>query len=149
MRPAPAFDATEGRLRLPDDGLYEAWLAGSVRGSATLLVDGREVGETRHELESDADFIPLGRAHLDKGVHETRLELGGADLHPGSGGVSSGEADPLLFTPAGALGSLSSCRPSGRDASVVGAETALRRSARIDKLVDEAPGRTGRPHWRN
>lgn len=99
-RHAPVYDASDGTLDLPRAGRYTAWIEGSVRGDAELWVDGRRVGEARHQLENDGGFIELGQAQLGAGAHEVELRLGGADLHPGSGGFPRPETDPLLFAPA-------------------------------------------------
>jgi hypothetical protein len=103
-RHAPIYDATQGTLRVPRAGEYEAWLGGSVRGAVRLNVDGREAGEARAQLENDGGFVELGRLHLDKGSHRVRLRLGGPDLHPGSGGIPRPATGPLLFTPVGPAG---------------------------------------------
>jgi len=100
-RHAPVYDATEGPFEVPRPGDYTAWLGGSVRGSVELLVDGRKVGEARHELEEEGSFIELGQIHLGAGAHNAELRFGGADLHPGSGGFPRPPTGPLLFTPAG------------------------------------------------
>ena len=84
---------------MPRSGTYTAWLGGSVRGSVELFVDGRKIGEARHELEEEGSFIELGQAHLDAGPHKAELRFGGADLHPGSGGFPRPETGPLLFAP--------------------------------------------------
>lgn len=99
-RHAPVYDATDGDLTVPRTGEYEAWLGGSVRGSATVYVDGQRVGEARQQLETDGGFIPLGETHLTKGSHEVELRIGGADLSPGSGGFPRPKTGPLLFSPA-------------------------------------------------
>jgi len=99
---APVYDATDGLLRVPRAGRYEAWLKGSARGSVELLVDGEQVGEARQELNNDGGFINLGEARLARGAHEARLRFGGADLHPGSGGFPRPATGPLLFSPAAA-----------------------------------------------
>lgn len=100
-RHAPLYDATSGALQLPRGGDYTAWLKGSVRGSVELFVDGEKIGEARHDLENDRGFIELGQARLSKGAHHVELHLGGADLHPGSGGFPRPEVGPLLFVPSG------------------------------------------------
>jgi hypothetical protein len=100
-RHAPVYDATEGPFEVPRAGRYTAWLGGSVRGSIELFVDGRKVGDARHELEAEGSFIELGQAQLSAGHHEAELRFGGADLHPGSGGFPRPPTGPLLFAPAG------------------------------------------------
>lgn len=99
---APVYDATDGLLRVPRDGRYEAWLKGSVRGSVELLVDGEKIGEVRQQLNNDGDFLHMGEARLAKGTHEAELRFGGADLHPGSGGFPRPQTGPLLFSPVAA-----------------------------------------------
>lgn len=90
-------DATEGPFSVPGAGSYAAWLGGSVRGSVVLRVDGREFGRTRHELENEGGFVPLGEGRLAPGPHDARLSFGGADLHPGSGGFPRPTTGPLLL----------------------------------------------------
>jgi hypothetical protein len=95
---APAYDATDGILHVPVSARYAAWLGGSVRGGVTLFVDGKEIGEARHQLEEDGGFVELGQTRLDRGSHRVELRFGGADLHPGSGGFPRPEIGPLLFS---------------------------------------------------
>ncbi|HEX2096983.1 MAG TPA: hypothetical protein VHF50_06400 [Solirubrobacterales bacterium] len=99
-RHAPIYDATSGDFSVPDDGTYEAWLMGSVRGAVDLYVDEERVGGARHSLQNHGGFVPLGEVELSRGNHGVHLDFGGADLHPGSGGFPRPEAGPLLFTPA-------------------------------------------------
>jgi hypothetical protein len=98
-RHAPVYAADEGVFQAPASARYGAWLGSSVRGSVTLLVDGRAIGEARHRLEEDGGFIPLGQVRLSTGPHPVELRFGGADLHPGSGGFPRPETGPLLFSP--------------------------------------------------
>ena len=83
----------EAKVRVRAGGEWKAWLGGSVRGEVELLVDGERVGDARHSLNNAGQFIGLGSASLEPGVHEVTLRYGGADLHPGSGG------QPLPFGP--------------------------------------------------
>lgn len=99
-RHAPVYGATDGPFEVPRTGRYTAWLKGSVRGSVTLYVDGRKIGEARHRIENEGAFIELGTADLAVGPHEAELRFGGADLHPGSGGFPRPRTGPLLFSPA-------------------------------------------------
>lgn len=103
-RHAPVYDATDGSLEVPRPGRYSAWLEGSVRGNVELLVDGRKVGEARHDLQNEGGFIELGTASLATGPHRVKLHFGGADLHPGSGRFPRPQTGPLLFAPAGEEG---------------------------------------------
>jgi hypothetical protein len=70
-------------------GRYEVWLGGSVRPAVDLTVDGRPVGEVRHQLNNEGEYVLLGRAPLRAGRHSLAIRFHGADLHPGSGGVPS------------------------------------------------------------
>lgn len=96
-RHAPVLDATSGSLRVPRAGVYEAWLMGSVRGAVDLYLDDQLVGSARHVLSNDGGFVPLGEVELSRATYRARLDFGGADLHPGSGGFPRPEAGPLLF----------------------------------------------------
>ena len=100
-RHAPVLDATDGSLRVPRAGEYEAWLLGSVRGAVDLYLNGSLAGGARHSLQNNGGFVSLGEVELDRGGYDVRLEFGGADLHPGSGGFPRPETGPLLFAPAG------------------------------------------------
>jgi hypothetical protein len=115
-RHAPFYNATSGSFEVPRAGRYVAWLAGSVRGSVSLEIDGREVGAARHVLSEVGGFIELGETRLAAGRHSAALHFGGADLHPGSGGFPRPEAGPLLLAPAGdEAGSLVSVMPSAAE----------------------------------
>jgi hypothetical protein len=99
-RHAPLYYASDGNLDVPSAGEYAGWLKGSARGEIELLVDGREVGAVRQEINNDGGYIHLGQIHLGPGHHEAELRFGGADLHPGSGGFPRPETGPLVFVPA-------------------------------------------------
>lgn len=62
----------------------EAWVAGSLRGTAALLVDGEPVAERRHRLNNEGLYTSFGMLDPPAGEHRVRVERGGADLHPGS-----------------------------------------------------------------
>jgi len=100
-RHAPVYNATDGNLEVPSAGDYTAWLKGSVRGADELLVDGRKVGEARHEINNEGGYIYMGETKLTAGAHKAELRFGGADLHPGSGGFPRPEVGPLLLAPVG------------------------------------------------
>ena len=72
--------------RVPGAGEYEAWLLGSVRPQVELTIDGEPAGSVRHELNNEGQYVHLGSASLEPGVHEVEVRFGAADLHPGSGG---------------------------------------------------------------
>ena len=84
----------------------EVWLRGSVRGLGTLELDGEVVATRRHELSGDGLYTSFGELDpVHGGRHELRIELGGADLHPGSAPVPAVPAPILLRSepPADAL----------------------------------------------
>jgi hypothetical protein len=87
----------DASVRAPRRGDYAVWLRGSVRPEVDLLVDGRPVGEVRHELNNAGEYVLLGRALLGAGRHRVTMRFGGADLHPGSGGPSS-PIGPLVLS---------------------------------------------------
>jgi hypothetical protein len=87
--------AADARVRRT--GEYEIWLGGSVRPAAELRVDGEAAGSVRHELNNLGQYVRLGSARLRPGTHRIEVEIGDADLHPGSGGVA-GRVGPLALT---------------------------------------------------
>jgi hypothetical protein len=84
-------------FRIPSAGAYEAWLLGSVRPEVELTIDGEAAGTVRHELNNEGQYVRLGAAELDAGVHEAAVRFAGADLHPGSGGRAV-PVGPLSFS---------------------------------------------------
>jgi len=96
-RHAPVLNATDGTLRVPRAGDYEAWLGGSLPTEVELFVDGERFGAARHVLNNEGGFISLGEGRLEAGAHQVELRFGGPDLHPGSGGFP--ETGSLLFAP--------------------------------------------------
>ncbi len=76
---------------------YEIWLGGSLRPDVELLVDGESAGEVRHQLNNRGQYVRLGAAELGRGSHEIEVRIGGADLHPGSGG-DAGAVGPLVLS---------------------------------------------------
>jgi hypothetical protein len=82
---------------VPGSGLREVWLGGSIRPSATLLIDEEAVGEVRQQLNTPGNYIDFGPVRLRRGSHVFAVRLGGADLHPGSAG-SDGPLGPLSIS---------------------------------------------------
>ena len=78
-------------------GDYEAWLGGSVRPRVELLVNGERVGEVRHELNNQGQYVRLGEARLASGTHRVEMRFAGADLRPGSGGRGT-PVGPLVLS---------------------------------------------------
>lgn len=86
--------ALEARVR--SSGLHEIWLGGSIRPSATLLVDEGRAAEVRQQLNTPGNYIDFGLVPLRRGRRIIAVQLGGADLHPGSAG-SDGPLGPLVI----------------------------------------------------
>jgi hypothetical protein len=96
--PVPTGPGTiEALVRVDRAAEYEIWLGGSLRPAAELLVDGHPAGEVRHQLNNFGQYMRLGTATLAPGSHRIELRIGGADLHPGSGG-SAGAIGPLVLS---------------------------------------------------
>jgi hypothetical protein len=84
----PVFlDGTSGEIDV-EGGAYAVWLEGSIRGEATLTIDGEEVATVRHLLNNEGLYAELGEADLSAGEHEISVDVGGGDLSPGSGGTA-------------------------------------------------------------
>jgi hypothetical protein len=86
-------------LSVPKNGRYELWVGGSVRGELIALVDGRRVGQVRHQLNHAGQYTSLGQVELTAGSHtlESRHRL--SRFRPGEGG-EAWATGPLLVTPA-------------------------------------------------
>ncbi|MFI5025177.1 MAG: hypothetical protein ACHQCI_00285 [Solirubrobacterales bacterium] len=91
-------DHREGTIEVGQPGPYSVWILGSVRGSARAVADGEATPEVRHQLNHEGGYVYLGHLDLDAGESHVRVELGGADLHPGSGGPR-GLLGPLALVP--------------------------------------------------
>jgi hypothetical protein len=76
-----------GNVHVPGTDTYRVWVQGSFRSRLQVYVDGKLVGDERHELNySRSQFEPLGQVSLTGGSHEVKIHYGGPDLHPGSDG---------------------------------------------------------------
>jgi hypothetical protein len=69
---------------VPGSGTYEIWLGGSLRPSATLSVDGKELSTLRQQLNPPGTYLDFGQIPLRRGRHRLAVAIGGPDLHPGS-----------------------------------------------------------------
>jgi hypothetical protein len=49
-------------------------------------VDGERLGAVRGRLSNRGGWVLLGSVRLAPGTHRIEVEVGGADLHPGSSG---------------------------------------------------------------
>jgi hypothetical protein len=97
----PPVVGPPGALRATMDveraGEYSAWVGGSIRPDSRLLIDGEPVGEMRHELNNQGGYVGFGTVALEARTHDVALEVGGADLHPGSAG-GAGPSGPLVLS---------------------------------------------------
>jgi hypothetical protein len=91
----------EARVNVRDRADYEIWLGGSLAPKVELVVDDEPAGEVRGELNNIGQYVRLGSGELEPGVHRVEVTIGGADLHPGSGG-SGGAIGPLVLSSADA-----------------------------------------------
>lgn len=93
-----AAGVARAEISIPEDGLYQAWLGGTVRSLISISVDGDAIGSRRHLLNNFGQYIPLGAATFAAGPHAVDLEYSGSDLHPGSGGLGD-PIGPLVLSP--------------------------------------------------
>jgi hypothetical protein len=82
---------------LPVGGLYGAWVGSEFRGRVGLSVDEQGIGAARHQLKPE-QFTILDERRLPAGRHAVRLDYGGPDLRPGSGGRPWFGLGPLVFS---------------------------------------------------
>jgi hypothetical protein len=85
------------RVSVPRRADYGVWVMGSLRPQVDLVIDGREVGSVRGQLENAGEYVHLGDVPLDRGVHRVALTFHGSDLHPGSGGQPT-PVGPLILS---------------------------------------------------
>jgi hypothetical protein len=93
---SPSLPVIGGAVLVSTLGRYELWVAGSVRGELTGLVDGRPVGHTRNELNHAGQFVSVGSAELAPGQHSVELRSALSRLRPGEGGDAWALGDVLL-----------------------------------------------------
>jgi hypothetical protein len=93
---SPPLPVVGGSVLVSSLGRYELWVAGSVRGELTGLVDGRRIGRTRHELNHAGQFVSLGEAELAPGRHAVELRQTLSRRRPGEGGEAWALGDVLL-----------------------------------------------------
>lgn len=128
-----------GSVELPQAGTWRVWDRGSIRGEATVTIDGTRIGSVRHLLNNAGLWAELGSAELEAGTHAIELGLDGASfLHPGSGGEGVNPG-PIALT-------LDDPRRGGRvrrsDPSRVG-ELCGERLDWVESLAPQPPNRTG------
>lgn len=103
--PGAVVTAGPGRqvlsFRVRRAGRYRIWVEGSFARPVRLLVDGRPVPRPPAGLDSPGAYHDLGAVRLRRGRHELRIEQGGGDLRPGSGGyrASLRHLGPVVFDP--------------------------------------------------
>jgi hypothetical protein len=96
---AQPLELTAGTFSAPANGRYEVWVGGSVRGRLTAFVDGRRVGEVRHQLNHTGQFTSVGTVELAAGTHALEHKDHRSRFRPGEGG-RAWAAGPLVVTPA-------------------------------------------------
>jgi hypothetical protein len=96
---AKALSVTGSGLSVTRNGRYEVWAGGSVRGELIALVDGRQIGRVRHQLNHAGQYTSLGQVELTAGSHTLQSRYRQARFRPGEGG-EAWATGPLLVTPA-------------------------------------------------
>jgi hypothetical protein len=102
-RCAQPLTAAGTTVTIPVTGQYDLWASGSVRGKLAAVVDGREVGSIRHQLNYTGQYSPLGRVELTEGTHTVEGLQSLSRLRPGQGGAAW-SVGPVLVTPANRCG---------------------------------------------
>jgi hypothetical protein len=87
-----------GTVGIRRSGIYTVWLGGGVRPQVDLLVDGREVGSVRDQLENSGQYVELGATRWRRGSHRIEIGFHAADLVPGSGGTAQA-IGPIVLSP--------------------------------------------------
>jgi hypothetical protein len=96
---AKALSVTGNALSVQANGRYEVWAAGSVRGELIALVDGRQIGRVRHQLNHAGQYTSLGEVELTAGRHTLQSRYRLSRFRPGQGG-EAWATGPLVVTPA-------------------------------------------------
>jgi hypothetical protein len=98
-------------VALARPGRQDFWLGGSFRDRMRLYVDGRLVGQARHQLSPTAQLVPLGSARLAAGAHALELRYDGFGWRPGSRGAPF-LVGPLVIGPPATEASLFAVKPA-------------------------------------
>jgi hypothetical protein len=72
---------------VPSTRSYGIWVGGSFRTRVRVSIDGLPAGSARNALQWPGNFVQVGDEQLGAGPHTFRVEYGGSDLRPGSGGT--------------------------------------------------------------
>ncbi len=92
-----------GRVDLPVTGKWFVFLGGSTRGTATVSVDGVEIGSDSAEINNNGQYIEIGPADLEAGVRKVTVEYErGGLLTPGGRTTPGFPLGPLVFASASA-----------------------------------------------
>ncbi|MDX6637084.1 MAG: hypothetical protein QOJ01_595 [Solirubrobacterales bacterium] len=98
----PGSPGTVGlRVRVPSGGRYGVWVQGSARGSVGAAIDGGPIGQVGGEIQNSGQYLELGSAHLNAGLHRVTISYeDGGSLVPGTGGTPFA-LGPLVLRRAG------------------------------------------------
>jgi hypothetical protein len=96
---AQPLEVTGRTFSAPANGRYEVWVGGSVRGRLTTFVDGRRVGQVRHQLNHAGHYTSVGTVELAAGIHTLERHDHRSHFSPGEGG-EAWVTGPLVVTPA-------------------------------------------------
>ena len=82
----PVSDGTATMtVDVPSAGEWRIWVGGGVLGSLEVAVDGRPVGDVRHELDASIGWIRFATVNLEAGEHEVTLQASNSWWRPGRG----------------------------------------------------------------
>src|SRR5262249_15093033 len=81
LRPVGA-GTVSGSLTVEQPGRYAVWLQGSFGRRFTVIIDGRTVGQVKHELNPRGQFTLAGNVTLSPGQHTVVLVRPAGNLYP-------------------------------------------------------------------
>lgn len=96
---APAEGEVAARFALSSPDRYVVWLAGSVRGTASISIDGVDVGLVRNHIGRAGTWARVGVSELAASPHRLAVRLSRSRLRPGEGGPSF-PLGPIALVPA-------------------------------------------------
>jgi len=97
---------TPGELRqdfpIPNAGVYDIYMRGSVGRAVQISIDGKKVTSLRWRESYPGMFEPVTRMRLGVGTHKIAILRKGGNLLPGTGNDASGTTTtigPVVFDP--------------------------------------------------
>jgi hypothetical protein len=72
-------------MRVPQAGSWRTWVGGGVLGHLKVSVDGKPVGDLRHQLDAAVGWLRLDALELSAGRHELTVDYRRGSWRPGRG----------------------------------------------------------------